>query len=804
MVGDINCLMKKLLSIVAFALLGIATASIVIKGIPAVGWDKFKRQFTLHSGWRVSPVGKSIDLPGDMPGSIIFSADGTRAYVNTCGYHDHSITTIDLKAQKAIATLALENNWVGMVRSGNQLLVSGGGQTKEAPNANILRFATQSSLTKINPSPLPLVEEGSKFIAHMAIQGERLYAVNIRSNEVILMHTDGSPRHKAKVGYRPFGIAISPNGQTIAVTEWGDRSVVLLDAATLAFKGRYHVGDHPSAIVWHKNGTILVTESNSNTVVAIRGSEMSRITVAVDPRFAVGAMPQAIAISPDSKTAYVALGGENAIAVLDMQSTRPQLIGHIPTQKFPTAVAATPDGKSLLIATGKGSYGPNGGAATRPAGATHPPTERNIYIGKQLAGNIRILPVPTSRDLVKLTRQAAENRPKGIGNVTLSPALKARAEQNLKQIKHCIFVIRENRTYDQVLGDLPQGNGDPTLTLYGERVTPNGHAIAKQFLLFDNLYTDGETSQAGHQWTTSAYASDYTEKAWVLNYSNRPEPRSDKRMTASPEYIWNLARKNGLWARVYGEYVDVQEDHNSLNSEEHKADPERYGYAEDWERIFARGGRDTEKIASFFKELDEFERTGKMPALMVMALPDDHTHGFDAGSFSPNAMIADNDRAVGQLVERMSRSKFWRNTAIFIIQDDAQGGPDHVDSHRTVGYVCSPYSRRAVVDSTHYTTASMLLTMEKALGLPPMTAFDGLATPMLAAFAGKYDPTPFKLLPPGVDINEINPSNTELARRSAKLDFSAYDKANFADLNRILWQGAKPGVPYPAHLATDY
>jgi hypothetical protein len=273
------------------------------------------------------------------------------------------------------------------------------------------------------------------------------------------------------------------------------------------------------------------------------------------------------------------------------------------------------------------------------------------------------------------------------------------------------------------------------------------------------------------------------------------------RLTSSPgEYLWSLARKKGRTARVYGEYVDRQEDHDSLSEPLAKADPEKYGYSASFEKIFARGGRDTEKVADFLREMREAEKTGKWPNLMVMALPDDHTHGMRAGEYSPRAMVGDNDQAIGQLVDAVSHSRFWNETAIFIIQDDAQDGPDHIDSHRTVGLVISPYVRRGALVSQHYTTSSMLRTMELILGLPPMTTYDAAATPMYACFTTRPDFTPYTNAPPEVDIEERNPRATALARRSAKLDFSEVDRADFTELNHILWEAYKPGIPYPEHL----
>jgi hypothetical protein len=424
------------------------------------------------------------------------------------------------------------------------------------------------------------------------------------------------------------------------------------------------------------------------------------------------------------------------------------------------------------------------------------------YISTMLKGRLTLLDVPTNQDLKAYTQTAREGalaRKREADELLIKQKA---AMDAMKSIKHVIYVIRENRTYDQVFGDMKQGNGDPSLCLFGEEVTPNSHQLAKDFILFDNFYADGECSQCGHQWTDAAYANDYCEKQWVLGYSRRSQIRSDLRLTSSPgEYIWTQARKQGLKARVYGEYVDVQEDHDSLNSAEIKADPEKYGYSATWEKIFATGGRDTEKIDDFLREFKEAERTGILPNLMVMALPDDHTNGFSPGSYSPKAMVADNDLAVGRLVDAVSHSRFWKDTAIFVIQDDAQDGPDHVDAHRTVAHFISPYTRRGVVDSMHYTTSSMLRTMGLILGTAPLSQYDAIAPPMIMAATSKPDLRPFKVVQPKYNVNERNPETGKLAEWSKTLDFSEIDRADFDSLNRLLWAGYKPGVPYPAHFA---
>lgn len=787
---------------VAAALPGLALRPTMVR-LP--GWNGAHTQFTLPNGWRVSPVGQAVTLPGDMPGNILVLPDGKRALVNTCGFHDHSLNLIDLTTGKVLDSVIMPRSWIGLALAGNgDVLVSGGhvGDAKARPAIHRFRL-TGDKLTEVDGWTAPDIDPKQQFVSSILGTEKGLYVINVQTDEVRRVDAEGQTLAKVKVGYRPYAAALSPDGQTLAVSNWGDKSVILLDAERLEARAQIPVAAHPTALVYGPDGRLYVANAGNNVVTVLRDGKMSEtIRTGVDQGIKVGSTPVALALSPDAKTLYVANAGNNCVSVVDVSRPgKARMTGMIPTERYPTAVTVTPDGGRLLIGTAKGFYGPNAGKGVTLSGAQIRGGDYNIpfrYIGQQLTGRLAILEIPKPAQLAAMTQQVLENRPVGLEAAPDAAERKQIEREAFRKIKHVIYVIRENRTFDQVLGDLPQVNGDPSLTLFGRRVTPNGHRLAQDFVTFDNFYADGEVSQAGHQWSDAAYANDYTEKAWVLSYSRHDEVESDPRLTSSPgEYLWSQARKHGKSARVYGEYVDVQEDHDSLSNVEVKKDPEKYGYSARFEEIFARGGRDTEKVAEFVREMRLAERTGKWPNLMVMALPEDHTHGLSAGALSPYAMVGSNDLAIGQLVEAVSHSKFWESTAIFIIQDDAQDGPDHVDSHRTVALAISPYTRRRAVDSTMYSTSSMLRTMELILGIPPMTQFDASATPMYAAFTTTPDLRPYTALPPGVDLNERNPKGTALARRSDRLDWSEVDRADWGELNRILWEKYRPGVPYP-------
>jgi hypothetical protein len=369
-------------------------------------------------------------------------------------------------------------------------------------------------------------------------------------------------------------------------------------------------------------------------------------------------------------------------------------------------------------------------------------------------------------------------------------------------IKYCIYIVKENRTYDQVLGDLPQGNGDPSLCLFPEEVTPNHHQLAREFGLLDNFYVESEVSADGHEWTMGAYASDFVEKFWPLSYGHGnsgkfPYPSEGNYPIAAPAggYLWDRAREAGVTYRSYGEFV-----HNASSPDQ----PARAkvmsleGHIDPWFRGFDMAYSDIKRAERFISELGRFEAEGEMPRLQIVRLPNDHTHGATSGFLTPQAYVAQNDVAFGRLIEAVSRSKFWPQTAIFVVEDDAQNGPDHVDAHRTIAFVISPYSRRGAVDSTLYSTSSMLRTMELILGLQPMSQFDAAARPMFSCLQATPDFRPYVALAPRISLESKN--TRQAWGGHLKLDFSKEDAADDLMLNEIVWRsvrGADSAMPAP-------
>jgi hypothetical protein len=527
-----------------------------------------------------------------------------------------------------------------------------------------------------------------------------------------------------------------------------------------------------------------------------------------------GIAPTALAVSADGATLYAACGGINAVAVIDTAAGA--IRGMIPTGWYPNGVALDPSGQYLAIAS---LLGPGSGWQDAPS-------KRYVHANR---GSVAVAPIPDAAQLASYTTAVAENtrlRLAGDGpkeerqaarNVPPVP-VPARAGEP-STIDHVVFIIKENRTYDQVLGDIAKGNGDPSLVMFGEDVTPNQHRMAGQFVLLDNFYATGGNSGDGHQWITQANETEYC--LWP-GYQGRSYPfdGSDPMAYSSGGFLWNYAEARGRSARVYGEY-----------SGETRAGSSRIALLHKWENggdftsqwsvrapiaplngilapnypAYTTSIPDVARAQIFLAGLKRFEAEGEFPNLVLLQLPSNHTSGATPGQSTPKAMVADNDFALGEIVEGLSHSKFWAKMAIFIVEDDAQNGVDHVDGHRTAAFVVSPYVRRGSIDSTFYSHQSMLKTIELILGLPTMSIFDLIAFDMRNSFQSDADLKPFTAVRPKQDLFELNPPAKELAgaARAAALDsermkWSAPDAAPTERLNRILWGAIKGwNTPYP-------
>ncbi|MDX6718105.1 MAG: hypothetical protein QOJ63_359 [Solirubrobacteraceae bacterium] len=552
------------------------------------------------------------------------------------------------------------------------------------------------------------------------------------------------------------------------------------------------------------------------------------------PGAAKGAIPSGVAVSPDGETLYVAEAGENAVAVVDLHSR--EVEGFVPTAWYPAAVSVTPEGDRLVITNTNAS-----GAGPNPCGGLQPPSHGaaecagadrdSQYSGSMIKGSVQVVDVPSDRQLQRLTRQVRRN------NEAIERARDA--PPRLDEIKHVIYVIRENRTYDQVFGDLGGGNGDPSLTLFKDDSAPNARALARRYGLFDNFYADAEVSADRHNWVTQAGATDYVDKTWPINYSPSPRSRgraydfedvalgqlfateplrgdpSIPRSGAAPTggYLWDDAFAHDVSFRSYGEYTQTDCTATSAGSgnisHTTHLDVARFpGNVDTRYPGFSTSCPDhLLREPEWEREFHAYERSGDLLGLSLVRLGNDHTNGTRAGSATPQSYVADNDLALGRLVDVVSHSRYWRSTAIFVTEDDAQNGPDHVDAHRTPALVVSPWTRRGAVDSTHYDTASMVATIEDLLHLPPMAITDQRATRMWAAFARHPHAEPYSartptVIPYGDPGYPTNAATAPMAATAARWNLADADAAPELALNESIWKSVKgrdARMPRPRH-----
>jgi YVTN family beta-propeller protein len=771
-----------------------------------------EKGFLLPNGWTLSPAGKQITL-SDLPLGIRPLADGKHALVATSGFNKHELSLIDLTTLAVVDSQTVRQSWFGLALTPHEDKVwwSGGG-------ANVLHTfdLKDRKLTRTSP-PEPEVARAELAKLRNFKSGllpdprtGTLYSLDIDAGTITALDLKtGGPKKRATVGGRPYDVVLARNGSRLYVSDWAGRTVLALDPAELRVVARIAVGEHPNQIAVHpKDDRLFIACASSNCVSVIdtkRGLVTETIMTALFPKAPEGSTPDAVAVSPDGKTLYVANADNNCVAVIDIAvPSESQVKGFIPTGWYPTAVAVSPDGKTLLVGVGKGNQTrANPIRKEDPAKEDKTATRRRLpydYIGTTLSGALSIVPVPDDKQLAEYTATVYRNCPYSDKILTNVPyphktAIPTRVGDP-SPLKHVIYIIKENRTYDQVFGAIKEGNGDPSLVMFGEDITPNHHKLAREFVLLDNLYCNGQVSRDGHPWSTMAYHTDYIARDWHLTYSGRKGVTDDDEgnLSKAPSgYLWDACARHGISYRSYGEYgARVSQPDGTVRMEGRVPGlvghmcPE-YGIP----KVPGQRARDTDNVEIFLKEFRAFEKNKNLPRFIIMSLGEDHTSGTTPGAFTPQACVASNDLALGRLVEAVTRSKYWPETAIFVIEDDAQNGPDHVDAHRTVGLVISPYTKRRHVDSTQYATVSMIRTIELILGLPPLSQYDAAARPMFESFTDKPDLTPYQHLPARIDLNAVNPKTAYGAERSSKMDFSEYDRINDFELNEILWRAIK-------------
>jgi len=559
--------------------------------------------------------------------------------------------------------------------------------------------------------------------------------------------------------------------------------------------------------------TLVVANAHSDSISIIDTATLKRTDVSIPayPEGSTGSLPVSVLFAADDKALYVACGGTNAVAVLANRGTKWALKGQLPTGYFPSAVALGPEGALRIV---------------NIKGLANTADSKGTFNSRNYEGSLIRVPAPLDAQLSAGTREVrAANAPQ------FEPAGGVRNPSSLG-IRHVFFIIKENRTYDQVFGDMGKGNGDPKLCMYGKDITPNHHELAGRYVLLDNFHTGGAISFDGHQWLMQAFVSDYVERAFAASPRGYAWNMSDAMVVPPTGFFWQSAPKP-LDVRIWGEFslparwdaerqiaVDMNES-QALSWSEYwrmykdgtwrKAAASRCGvpalqpYIDPQYPFSSTVIPDQLRAEEFLRELAEFDKSGRMPQLNIIHLNSNHTNGTRPGSPRPHAMVADNDLALGRIVEGISKSQFWPKSVIFVVEDDAQDGLDHVDGHRTVALAIGPYIRRDAVDSNHYNHTSMVRTIQEILRIPARTRALASARVMSSVFTPQADTKPYVCLTPKVALDEMNPplkalSGRQLwaARQSLAMNWNEPDDIPQDVLNRILWGEAKGwSTPYP-------
>ncbi|MDO8544400.1 MAG: bifunctional YncE family protein/alkaline phosphatase family protein [Opitutaceae bacterium] len=753
-------------------------------------------RFLLPNGWYLSPAGRQVEL-GGLPLKLLPVPGQDYMLVMSNGYTEHFIASIDVREEKVAHRVSIPQGFLGLVASpdGQAIYASAGG------NEHIQKYSfTKGTLRLQSEIRLP----AGSFPAGLAINpdGKRLYVAGNLSGALHVVDLEsGRVTASIRVGAKPYTCVISKDATKAYVSNWGGDSVSVVDLNSNRLIHDIKVRHKPNDLLMTSDGgRLFVASGNWNTVSVIetaRARVVEEIDIALVPNSLPGSTPNALALSPDGKVLYVANADNNSLAVIDVSNpNRSVPRGFIPTGWYPSAVAVSPDGRKIVVANGKGLQS----VPTPKREYLSPQSEdRRPSIHSLLEGALSFIDLPDAKRLGMYSEQVHKNSPYSKGRNTEPKPLFTLGVDC--PIRYVFYIIKENRTYDQILGDMEEGNGDPDYCLFPEEVTPNHHALARQFVLFDNLYHDAEVSADGHHWVTSAYATDYVEKLWPSTYSGRgklrPDYHDDPDAYSAAGFLWDRAAEAGISYRSYGEFArrqgaepaKVRPATPSLAGHIHPTYLGASGTGPGGSSIVVMSDMDRYRL--WREEFEQFEKQGEMPRLTILSLPRDHTMGTRPGVHSPRAMVADNDLGLGHIVETLSRSRFWKNLAIFVIEDDTQSGPDHVDVHRTVGFVISPYIKRRFVDSTMYSSMSMLKTMEQILGLRPMTQYDAGAMPMWNAFQSAADLSPYRALPARVPLDEKNLATAYGAQRSLVLNLDDIDSAPDHEFNEILWKAIK-------------
>ncbi len=758
------------------------------------------KKLTLPNGWSLAPAGTSVPL-GDLPLNMVVSPSKKYIAVTNNGQSKQHIQLLDAKTGAELDRILIPKSWLGLAFSGDEKKIYASGA-----NDNCIQIygIAGNKLTRTDSiglgKPYPQEKICPTGIA-IDEKKKRLYTVTKENNSlyVVDLATKKTLRQVPLAG-EAYQCLLSPTGRELYISVWGSDQIAVYDTQTEKITKTIAVGDNPNDLTVTKNGrTLFVANGNDNTVSVVdlaAGKTVESIQTSLYPDAPAGSTPNAVALSPDEKTLYVANADNNCVAVLDVSKpgfTKSK--GFIPTGWYPTSLKVV--GKKLYVANGKGFTSLPNPQGPRPVNkqetsGTHQQNVRQgadiQYIGGLFKGTLSMIDLPGEAALKAHTKTVYANTP-----YTKERELLAAGEAgnpipmkvgDASPIKYVFYVIKENRTYDQVLGDVKEGNGDASLCLFPEAVTPNQHAIVKDYVLLDNFYVDAEVSADGHNWSMAAYANDYTEKTWPTSYGRRggTYDYEGSRKIAYPKagFIWDHCKRAGITYRTYGEFADTAASIPALEGNYCKA----YGG-------YNLDVKDIDRVEIWKRDFDSLVAAKALPRFNSVRLGNDHTYGARVGKPTPTAMVAENDLAVGRFIEHISKSPVWKESAIFILEDDAQNGSDHVDAHRSTAYVVSPYTKRKTVIHDSYTTSSMLRTIELILGMKPMSQYDAAAPSMWKCFTPTPDFAPFTHKPAQTDMDAKNTAYNKSARQSETFNLTEVDAAPDLEFNEVIWKAVR-------------
>ncbi len=750
-------------------------------------YNKLKAtQVLLPNGWSLTPPLKTLPLD-ELPLNLQLSSSGKLAAVTNNGYGKQSVMLFDVENEKLLDQIEIPRAWYGLKFSTNdkKLYVSGG-------NDNMIRiYDIENNLLSLSDSIVLGAKWPEENISPAGIETDenthQLYVVTKEDKALYIINLASRTTKKIELNEEAYSCILV--NDILYISVWGGEKVAIYNTKTDKITGFIKVESHPNDMVVSKDKKYLfVANANSNSVSVINLASrkvVESIGTSLFPDAPAGSTPDGLAVSDDGNTLYIANADNNCLAVFDISEPgNSNALGFIPTGWYPTSVKVVKD--KILVTNGKGERSMHNKNGPNPYLAM---TDTTIYSGRMFKGTLSFIPFPQKNQMHTYTKLVYENTPynKEIENAPEGESGNPIPDKlgNPSPIKYVFYVIKENRTYDQIFGDIKKGNGDPDICLFPENVTPNHHKLANTFTLFDNFYVNAEVSADGHNWSMAAYASDFVEKTWPTMYGKRggAYDYEGSREIAAPEagYIWDYCQRAGVSYRSYGEFIG--EEGSRVKALENHFDPDFTN--------FNLSVMDTIRFHEWKNDFDSLLKESKVPNFNIIRLPNDHTSGARLGFPTPKSMVADNDLALGMLVEHISKSKIWKESAIFVLEDDAQNGSDHVDAHRSVLMVVSPFTKRKHVDHNLYSTASVLRTMELILGLPPMSQYDAAAISLYKSFSEEYNLDSYTHLVNKYRLDEINIDDNELARLSEQFDLEEEDAADDIAFNEVIWKTVK-------------